>query len=241
MNFIEFKKRLGAEPRSRDEDLEAARRSGPEFEQAAADAEALEDRLEAALRVPAPGDLLARIREIPDHPAATARSGGPRWVAWAMAASVLVAVGAASLYWKQAQRYETVQDYVAAHFEEDGEMVLSRAVGFSSEERVHEMMARIGHTMDPALVESIRYIKICPTPDGRGAHMVVHTDTGPVTVIYMPGTTVRDGQQVVFDGMHAELVALDHGSAAIIGAESQPLDSARQVLRGMIHPLQGSA
>ncbi|MDX1380522.1 MAG: DUF3379 family protein [Xanthomonadales bacterium] len=241
MNFSDFKKWLGAEPRSRDADIEAARRSGPEFEQAAAEAEAFEDRLEAALRVAAPDELLARIREIPDHPAATARRRGPRWMAWAMAASVVVAAGAATLVWNQSQRYESVQDYVAAHFEEDGEMVLSRAVGFSSEERVHEMMARIGHTMDPALVESIRYIKICPTPDGRGAHMVVHTDTGPVTVIFMPGTEVRDGQRLAFDGMHAELVALDHGAAAIIGAEAQTLDGARLALQGAIHPLQGSA
>ena len=241
MKFSDFKKRLGAEPRSRDADMEAARGSGPEFEQAAREAEAFEARLEAALRVTAPVELLARVRDIPEHPTAPARRGGPRWVAWAMAASVLVAVGAASLYWKQAQRFESVEQYVAAHYEEDGDAVLTRAVGFATEIEVREVMARLDHRMDPALAENVRFIKICPTPDGRGAHMVLHTDTGPVTVIYMPGTEVRDGQRVAFDGMTAELVALEHGSAAIIGNAGDALADARTALQGAIQPLQGRA
>lgn len=241
MNFSDFKKRLGAEPRSRDEELEAARRSGPEFERAAAEAEAFEDRLEAALHVTAPEDVLSRIREIPDHPAATARRRGPRWVAWAMAASVLAAVGAASLYWKQSQHFESIEQYVAAHYQEDGDAVLTRAVGFAAESEVREVMTRLDHRMAPALAENVRFIKICPTPDGRGAHMVVHTDTGPVTVIYMPGTAVRDGQQVALNGMTAELVALEHGSAAIIGSAGEALADARNALQGAIQPLQGRA
>ena len=59
--FYDFRKLLGADPWSRDAETLRARRAGPEFEAAARDAEQFEKKLEAALLVPAPGDLLDEI------------------------------------------------------------------------------------------------------------------------------------------------------------------------------------
>lgn len=80
-------------------------------------------------------------------------------------------------------------------------------------------------TADKQLSGRIAFIKFCPTPDGRGAHMVVSTDQGPMTIIYMPKTRVTDGEMVRFDQMHALLVNLEHGSAAIIGTQSQNVEN----------------
>ena len=44
MNFSEFKKLLGADPRNSDPETLRARESGPEFEEAAAEAEAFEKK-----------------------------------------------------------------------------------------------------------------------------------------------------------------------------------------------------
>ena len=48
------------------------------------------------------------------------------------------------------------------------------------------------------LADRIGFIKFCPTPGGRGAHMVVNTEHGPVTVIFMPTTRVKDQEMVEF-------------------------------------------
>ena len=52
MNFSEFKKLLGADPGNREPETLRARASGPEFEQAAQEAEAFERRLESAAKLP---------------------------------------------------------------------------------------------------------------------------------------------------------------------------------------------
>ena len=45
-----------------------------------------------------------------------------------------------------------------------------------------------------------------------------------MTIIYMPEVQALDGEEVRFDQMHASLVNLEHGSAAIIGNQSQNFD-----------------
>ena len=52
-----------------------------------------------------------------------------------------------------------------------------------------------------------------------------------MTIILMPNTQVTDGEMVEFDQMHAMLVNLDHGSAAIIGDASQNVESLVGVVR----------
>ena len=49
MNFSEFKRRLGEDPLNMDDEMLRARQSSPEFERAAAEAEAFERSLSAAM------------------------------------------------------------------------------------------------------------------------------------------------------------------------------------------------
>ncbi len=55
--------------------------------------------------------------------------------------------------------------------------------------------------------------------------MVVSTNQELMTIIYMPNTRVDEGELVKFDQMHARLMNLEHGSAAIIGRQSQDVES----------------
>ena len=68
MNFSEFKKLIGADPLNRDPETLRARNSAPEFEVAAREAEAFEEKLQAALNISAPPDLLADIKAISQQP-----------------------------------------------------------------------------------------------------------------------------------------------------------------------------
>ena len=110
--------------------------------------------------------------------------------------------------------------------------VLSRKpLNVVPDQDIIKIMAKLGATADQALAGHITFIKFCPTPDGRGAHMVVSTDQGPMTIIFMPKVQVNDGEMVEFDQMHALLVDLGHGSAAIIGDMSQSLESLAPLVR----------
>ena len=231
MNFSEFKKLIGADPWNRDPETLRARNSAPEFEAAAAEAEAFEEKLQSALHIQPPADLLEGIkgisREIESIQPAKQRS----WMPLALAASLLIAVGAVGMVWKQSRQWDNVEAYLADHYSHDGDALVAQATDIVSEQDVVKIMASLNASADTQLAGRIKFIKFCPTPEGRGAHMVVSTDQGPMTIIFMPKTQVTDGEFVNFDQMHAFLINLEHGSAAIIGKQSQAVESMEAMIR----------
>ena len=229
MNFSEFKKLITADPRNRDPETMRARQSAPEFEAAAAEAEAFQDKLESAVHIQPPTELLDQIKAISQQPVRQ-----KSWIPLALAASFLVFLGAGGLVWKQSHQWESVEAYVADHYSHDGGSVIAKAGENFSEKDISKILARLDATADEQLAGRIKFIKYCPTPDGRGAHMVVSTDQGPMTIILMPKTRVTDGEMVEFDQMHALLVNLDHGSAAIIGEQSQKVENLLTMVRGSL-------
>ncbi|MGD9021395.1 MAG: DUF3379 family protein [Lysobacterales bacterium] len=222
-NFSDFRRLLGADPYNRDDETLRARTADPEFEAAAQDAEDFEKKLEGALHIQAPVELLDDIRRIP----ARRRN----WIPLAMAASVLIAVGAAIVAFNQPREWASVEAYVADHYAHDGAKVMASAASSTDTPDTERILARLDASADRALAKNIRFIKFCPTPDGRGAHMVLETEHGLVTVILMPRTNVTDGQYVSFDGMRALMVTLERGSAAIIAAAGQPIGNLPDLLR----------
>jgi hypothetical protein len=221
MNFSEFTRRLGTEPSSRDPEIQRARRSSPEFEQAARAADAFERKLVMALDVSLPWGLLDDIKAIADHqpPKTATAERSLRWKPLALAASVLMAVGAAGITWKMDHGRDVVGDYLVAHYSLDGANLVARAEGQTAD-NVPTILTAMGFEATPELTNMVGFIKFCPTPDGKGVHMVLNTEQGPVTVILMPKTSVTDHESLSVNGLHAYLVALSRGSAAIIGASN---------------------
>jgi hypothetical protein len=230
MNFTEFKKLMGADPLNQDQETLRARDSGPEFQQAAADALAFEQKLTTALQLPVDSDdLLADILAIPQSPA---RRRIPGW--FAIAASLLMVIGVGSFMIDGIVQPDTIEEYVAQHYSHDGEKLLARAGSVVAADDVIEVMASWDLEAAPELLERVTYIKRCFTMDGMGAHMIVQTDQGPVNLIVMPNTVVTDRQEIRFDNMEAHLVALGSASAAIIGRQDQAIASIDSLIRNSI-------
>ncbi len=229
MNFAEFKRLIGADPWNRDPETLRARNAAPEFEQAAIDAEVFEHKLQTALQIQPPADLLADIQSIPGLPAQRRN-----WIPLALAASLLIAVGVMGVVWNQAPQWDNVEAYLADHYSQDGDNLLEHATDTVSEDDINRIMTSLNAAAGQQLSGIVKFIKFCPTPQGRGAHMVVSTDQGPMTIIFMPGTQVVDGEIVRFDQMHAYMVNLDHGSAAIIGRSAQPVEILETIVRNSI-------
>lgn len=210
MDLSEFKRRLAAEPGRMDAEMQAARRSGPEFEAAAVEAGRLEALLQRAVALPVPGDLAAHL--VAALPAPRPR----RWWPAALAAGLLLALGATTIVLSQRPHWDSVEDYVVDHYRHDGVRTVA-LLGAVEAPPVERLLAEFRLSAEPALAGVIGVVKSCPTPGGRGVHMVLDTREGPVTVIYMPGTRVADGALMAFDGVEAMLVDMPGGAAAIIG------------------------
>jgi hypothetical protein len=238
MNFSEFKRLLGAEPRSTDPELLRARHSSPEFEQAALEAEQFEEKLERAAAIPAPDGLLDDIKAISSQARGPSREKG--WWPMALAASVLIAVGAAGMAWNMNRGWDSVEEYLVDHYRHDGEKMAAMA-GSASTGEVQSVLSQLNVQASPVLADIVGVIKYCPTPDGKGVHMVLNTENGPVTVIYMPETEVTDREMLAFDDVEALLVDLQKGSAAIIGPGTASVTGLYAVVHDSILPSPGNS
>ena len=138
MEFSEFKRLIGADPWNRDSETLRARNSAPEFEQAASDAEAFEHKLQSALHMQTPSDLLQDIKNISQQPEQR-RS----WMPLALAASLVIAVGAVGMVWKQSHQWESVEAYLADHYSHDGATVLAHHSDAASDQDIAGMTSRI--------------------------------------------------------------------------------------------------
>jgi len=210
MDFTEFKRKLGAEPRSSDPEYVAARDASPEHREAAEKADRFEKRLEQALDIPVPPDLVEQVLAAPVR-----RQRRTLWPL-ALAASLVVVIGGALLIYNDTHRWASVEAYVMDHYRHDGAKVLELAAGGPSGD-IQEILGAFGLHAEPALAGMVRLVKFCPAPGGKGVHMVLDTDTGPVTVFYLPETQVNDRQVIHFDGRQAMLVSLERGAAVIVG------------------------
>ena len=238
MNFSEFKRLLGAEPRSSDPEFRRACKSSPEFEQAAAEAEQFEDKLERALALNEPSDLVESLLAISQQP--PAQAGKSRLLKFALAASVFVAIGATGIVWKMNRSWDSVEDYLVDHYRHDGVSLMARADGGKADD-VQAILAELNVQASPALANIVGVIKYCPTPDGKGIHMILNTDSGPVTVFYMPDTVVNDREALAFDDVEAVLVKLQSGSAVIISPDAEKITALYALIYDSLVPLPGNS
>ena len=240
MNFSDFKQLLGADPYSREKQTRAALEQSTEFTAAAVEAEDFERKLEAASQVQAPKDLLVDILAIAKQSQPAPQRVIKNRNGWlmAMAATVFMAVGAGSVLLWQQQQYASIEDYVHKHVGYDGEAALALASGNTtvSPQQINNILGAYA-SIGPDLIAKIRYIKACPTPNGKGAHFVITTVDGPITVIYMPGALSEPAQQFSVDGQRAHIVPLEQGSIAIIAGSDQAATAVTPFLQSAIQPL----
>lgn len=240
MNFSEFRKMLGAEPRSRDPEFLRARDSSPEFRDAAREAVEFENKLESALGIGVPQDLMERITAIPNVVPIQPRRTRPAWARLAMAAVVVAAVGVAGVVWYESLfRWDSVDDFIVDHWDDDGAEFLAQADGQPDDDAA-AMFARYGVTVSPELAKRIDYIHACRTPGSRGAHMVIITEQGPVTLIFMPKVEAESGHLLAFNDLVAATLPLENGSAVIIGANEEVIAPIYAMARNGIRPLAKS-
>lgn len=219
MNLAEFKRKLMTDPHSRDPAFLAARKKNAEFARLAAESDAFESQLRTALEVTVPENLDEDILLRQSMESASSRRKMPFFLAVAAALVLSVGVSLFVLLDSGGPAQHDLAEYMAWHWELDGPAAMSTSHHQSSDvEQIRRIFADLGVHVEHALMDSIRLAKFCPTPDGAGAHVVLETDDGPVTMFYMPRSQAPDAPRHVElpDGMLGWLINLERGSMALI-------------------------
>ncbi len=233
MNFSEFEEKLGAEPRKTATGLADEIAGDPQWAAAAKAALSLENQLEQTLRSPQPGDeLLESILAVPGKSRIPVP---PTWLA--IAASLLLVAGLASVFLWQAPSDQSVEEYVRSHYGHDGQSVLAHTLGEQTPADIAAVFASLGVEASPRFSAEIGFIKFCPTPEGKGAHMIVNTGQGPATIIYMPSVQIEEPLLISLDNTRASIIGLESGAAAIIGTDASVTRQLQAQLEAGLKPL----
>lgn len=235
MDDTEFRKRALSEPRSEDPELQDAARGNSARERLMAEAAELEERISDTIkRVSVPTDLADRLKKHASSPIAGSGSRNPlRYLAIAatlfVAAAITLVPGMINSPSAQDLAFH---DHLVNHLH-------SEAGAYAGNEQadwnnVHDIIRSGGGQVqnDARLRDAtIKFARDCDLGEfGRGTHLVMQGEHGPVSVIYTssrPVNTVIDIQDNRFRG---RIIPLQNGNLAIAGEEGESLSGYEQLV-----------
>jgi len=234
MNLLEFKRRLMTDPGDRSREMRDARSAGEEFADAAHESDHFEILLHRALNVPAPHGLAEEVILRQSLESESRRRLWPQLTAVAAVLALAVALTTFMLFPKDSMG--DLQAHIAWHWQHDGPQVLAASAGRlqADPDHVQQVLAELGVQVEPDLLAQVRMTKFCPTPDGAGAHIVLATESGPVTLYYMPRTRLPSSPAAIplEGGMEAVALNVERGSLAVIAEAGTDMpELAREITR----------
>jgi hypothetical protein len=243
MNCQEFEQRAWAEPNCEEPAFVKHMRDCPDCGPAAAELRAFDGEIGASLRVDCPDGLAARIRarhrlqygDSPAHgPVARLRDwlfGNPGWVgAYAAAATVLLVVGVLrSGIQGGTPELMPIDQLVAEHtLEEAFATKVSMPVPRSD---IEAMFGQLGARL-VANLDGVTFANGCVMENGiKGAHLVVDTPQGKVTVLVIPHRPVEAARTLRFADLEGRIAPYGEGSLAVVASDAEMLEPVEQRIR----------
>jgi len=222
MNCLDFRRTVAAEPAGESAELSEHLLSCAPCAEFAQQMRSLDLRIERALRVPVP-ERAGRL------PAGASSTWAPR--RWALAASVLVAVAAASVVWLAFPRASLAKDIVA-HARHEPESWAAQAPEIPRSALAY-ILRDSGLGADRQL-GPVSYARSCWFRGHFVPHLVVQDQGEPVMVLVLTEETVSGRTPFVEEGYSGVIVPAHRGSIAVLAPDGERADAvASRVLQAL--------
>jgi hypothetical protein len=227
MDCLEFRRAAGADPTHLSADARAHRDSCQRCAEYHRQLLDMDRRILDALRVPVPSDAQAgggsRVLKFPTIERR-------RWLA--LAASIVAGVLIGTLLWVGEPRESLAREVVAHIQHESGSMVATSSPADPQE--VAAVLDRAGIRLRPG-VGMVSYARSCPFRGETVPHLVVQTDSGPVTVLVLSHEKIKRPMKFDEQGYAGTILPAGPGSVAVVGNESDAdLDQVAERIRAAV-------
>ncbi|MCF6300233.1 MAG: DUF3379 family protein [Proteobacteria bacterium] len=230
MNYFKFKKILDSDPFSDDADFNVAKDEDFRCRTAYEAAMQQEKIFKTALQVPVPSDYKDEI--IFNQCGLKKQKQNQKY--WAIAASFTLIVSFATILWFNNQPGQ-IENFI------NNSMMMEPEIYMRDEEIPADEIRTLFASLDTDINEKIgklHFLKICPTPNGLGARMVMINELNqPITILYMPNTSIDEQIEMNMKDFKGKIIALEKGVAAIVGRPHQEFAQIEQNLLNSIKPL----
>lgn len=237
MDCLEFRRRIGAEPHSRDPELLAHRDGCAACAAAWERAQRFERGLQEALAVPVPDGLVERAL-LAQATGERRRHGRRRRVGLAIAASLLIAVAGSLLTWQMLDA-RSLPALAVAHV--TAEMDAFGPTGpVPAQAVVGDFTAR-GATLRGPVPDGTTFVRDCDVGSHLAVHMVTRRGGEPVAVLYFPDRRVAAAKDFKRQGWMGREVPTRHGTLMLLadGGNMQLLAAVERDWRLAIDGLDG--
>jgi hypothetical protein len=245
MNCQEFEQRVWAEPKCAAPEFTAHREACPDCGRLAAEVLVFESEIDAGLAVEPPRGLARRIRRRRAAQFADDRLtplqrlqewlfGNPGWVGgYAAVATVLLVVGVlrggltGSDVDVMALEQLATEHFVEERFATKVSMEVPRA-------DLALMFAEFGARLDGE-IKGVTFANGCVMEKGiKGAHLVLDTPRGKVTVLVIPHRAVDSDRSMQVEGLPGRLTPYNNGTLALIGPDDKSMGMAEERMRNAV-------
>ena len=228
IDCLEFRQRIGADPQDPAPDVQEHRQRCLGCADYANMQRALDRRLEAALRIPVPEDLRARV--IFNQSGRWQRPPARRWLPIAAGLLLAAGIGFMLLNVGDARRLPSA---VIAHIEHEPSLLLPT-------ERLAEpvRVSAVLHEGQVQLVqpmENVIHAGLCPFRGRQVPHLVLRIDGEPVSVLLIADEQTGEVEEIHEDGYHGVIVPRRGGSLAIVAARPELVQPAREQLEAAVN------
>lgn len=228
MNCLEFRRTLLADPHVRSAEVSEHRLGCAACTDFAQRLQGFEQVLKEAARVEVPEGLASRI-VLRQRMALRQQSFWRRGL-FALAATVVLTLGVLMVLPQQPPL--SLEESVLAHVNDELKHLAEQ--NNVSLEKVNSGMKNYGVQLTAA-VAKVNFAMPCDMRKSKGFHMVLQGETGPVTVLIMPGDYVDQRQTVADQRFQGVVLPTSNGSMAIVAENT--LDLAR-IEEGLKQSLQ---
>ncbi|VAW39378.1 hypothetical protein MNBD_GAMMA01-429 [hydrothermal vent metagenome] len=215
MNYFEFKQQLLKDLFTTDAEFQRLRKQDPRCAKAYDEAMEFEKNLKMAFAIKAPDNFKDSIILRQTTQNAISRSIRQ----YAIAATIFLSMVIIATTWYM-QKSGPIEQFVIEALVMEPEVYMSDQA--LPRQQLDELFASLNTKIDGELGQ-VHFMKICKAPGGTGARMVLMTDTGPVTILYMPDADLDKRIDFELKKYKGSVIAMEKGAAAIIGGSDQQL------------------
>lgn len=230
MDCLEFRRRLGSDPRLPDRAAREHAETCASCADARSRAVAFETRLAGALAVPLPDGLADRIL-LAQLTSTRSRERSRRqrlgWFALAAAASVALVVGLVRM-----NASVVLPDLVAAHVTGEERAALDLRAPLPAA-TVEKAFADRGVKL-ASVPDDIAYVHKCPIGRYKSVHMVMPEGGHPVSVVYVVDHRAGASEDFRRDGLAGREVPVAKGTLVMLAQDASRFDAIEQAWRGAI-------
>lgn len=227
MDCLEFRRHLAAEPRTRDPAFLAHRGTcHAGCTEAWWRAQRLERHIDQALAIDVPAQLAERI--LLAQTTRTRNRGRQRWQAFAVAASLLIALGLGMFAVDRRASADPLPAMGVAHLAGEAD-ALTRTQPLD-DSALHRGFAGYGLSLR-AMPDDAVYVHDCVIGQYRVLHLVFREDHEAVTALYFVDKASSRSRNFHRDGWQGREIPLNHGTLLLLSADTRGFAAVEQSMR----------